>query len=739
LTLIAFDDSDDDGISDPVEDSPQKQALRDALFFDDAATQQLIDEAFTKLAGNFNVLRKGATQSRGIVTIYTLSSTAPTEDIVVNQGALFSTTADSDTGTPAYLYEALSEARIRLSTLSLYWNSSENRYEVNVDVRAQVASSDSNVAANKIVNVVSGVNQSVGATNSQSLRFGTDQESNTSLATRGVLAFISVDTGTKGGYLAKTLAVPNVLRARVIDAGNDYMERDWDDLRQMHIGGKVDVYIQGEILTEVSARVAFVYPHIVAEPATVQNVAMFAFEVTNSGVTITTPILSVSKVRNLTRLADYDLTGYTIVDGTVIDLDETNLVNLAIGLDSLDTIEATYIYQPKVEYTPPDQPVIEITDITGEVSGDLNENYNFYKEQDPLWYGDSTLAQDRVEVFTYGGKPTSTIQSNSESTVLEGEERVALAKVGVYEDTIVVKDQGGTTTFLLDQDYKIVAGDFETSTYIYRLANGAISSGDLVTVTYNHAENIIIKYTHNSLLDEVQEELEEMRHATADVIAKQAAKAGIALEATAVIDAAGDRDSIDSAARTRLTRYASGASVGSPAFQGDVIAIIENTSGVKHTVLNPSLAKMVRADDTRVFREVVTPTWQFFYLDHVIAYKTTANVLEFKTIAGGGRKQQIGSGTGFIFRHVRIYENNEELVMVDGEGEVGRAAGQGYIRGDGRLVVSTSDGADPLNHTYQVTYYVYGETGAYDIFPADFEYLDLDVLEIVLTTTEPGS
>ena len=739
LTLLAFDDSDDDGISDPVDESPQKQALRDALFLDDGDTQQLIDEAFTKLAGNFNVIRKGATQSRGVLTVYTLSSTAPTNDIVVNQGALFSTTADPETGTPAFLYEALSEARIRISSLSLYWNASENRYEVNVDVRAQVAGADANVAANKISNVVSGVSQPVGVTNNQSLLFGTDQESNVSLATRGVLAFISVDTGTKGGYLAKSLAVPNVLRARVIDAGNEYMERDWDDLRQMHIGGKVDVYIQGEILTEISARIAFVYPHIIDEPATIQNVLMFAFEVTNPSVTVDTPILSVSKVRNLSRLADYDLTGYTIVDGTIIDLDETNPANLAIGLDSLDTIEVTYIYQPKVEYIPPNQPVIEITDVTGEVSGDLNNNYNFYKEQDPLWYGDSTLAQDRVELFFYAGKPTSTIQSTTEDIILEGEERVDLSKVGVYEETIIVKDQAGSTTFLLDQDYKIVAGDFETATQIYRLANGAISSGELVKVSYDHAENVIVKYTHNTLLDEVQQDLEEMRHATADVLVKQAAKAGIALEATAVIDPAGDRDGIDSAIRTRLTRYAAGASVGSPAFQGDVIAIIENTSGVIHTVLNPSLAKMVRADNTRVFREVVTPTWQFFYLDVVNVYITTATVLAFKTIDGGGRKEQIGTGPGFIYRHVRIYENNEELTMVDSEGEVGRAAGQGFIKGDGRLVVSTTDGADPSTHSYQVTYYVYGETGAYDIFPADFEYLELDVLEIVLTTVESGS
>lgn len=732
LTLVAFDDSNNDGISDLVDESPQKQALRDALFLDDAGVQQLIDEAFTKLAGNFNVERKGATNAAGELTIYTLSATPPTKDIVVSKGALFSTTADPDTNTPAFVYEALAEARIRVSTLDLFFNSSNNRYEVKVQIRAQTAGTDANVSANKIINVISGVNQPVGVTNELALSFGTDQESNVSLATRGMLAFVSLDTGTIGGYLAESLKVPNVTRAKVIDAGNPFMERDWDEVRLKHIGGKVDVYIQGEIINEITETIAFQYPQIIDEIASVENVPMFQFRVLNPAVTVNTPIFEVTKVRNLTRLNDYVLTGYSVVDGTIIDLDETNATNIAIGLDSLDSVEVTYKYIPQLIHKFKLQPIIEVTDVVGDLSGDLNSNYNAYREEDPLWWGDSTIASDSIEIFNYNGKPLNQLQSTTEDVVLPGEEEVALSKVGIIDSTIVVKDQARVTTYVLNADYAIISGDYETPSKIKRLANGSISSSELVEISYQSGENIQIKYLYNLLIDQVQQQMEIIRHTTADVLAKTAQRGAVTVEATVVIDAAADEEVVDNQIRTRTTRYLDNSVIGSAIYQGDIIAIIENTPGVIHTVLTPGISKMIRADDSRIFRESVSPVWQFFYLDHVNVYITSTNVLDFKTIDGGGRKVQIGSGPGYIFRHVRIYEDSEELTMVNEEAKVGRAAGQGFIKGDGRLLVSTTDGANPSSHSYTVTYYVFGETGAYDVAAADLEYLDLEELNITL-------
>jgi len=733
LTLVAFDDADGDGISDPVEDSPQKQALKQALFLEtDEATQQLIDEAFTKLAGDFNVERKEATASRGSLTIYTLSSAAPTKDIVVNQGALFSTTPDSSTNTPAILFVALSEARIRVSSLSLFFNPRTNRYEVTFPVEAQESGASGNVSANTIVNIVSGVNEPAGVTNDLAFAFGTDQESNVSLATRAMLAFVSLDTGTKGGYLATALAVPNVVRSQVIDAGNTYMERDWDEVRLKHIGGKVDVYIQGEVINEITERFAFQYPEIQDELASVENVAMFQFRVLNTEVTVETPIFEVTKVRNLTRLNDYDLTGYSIVDGVIIDLDETNPANIAIGLDSLDTIEVTYKYVPVVTHIFNNQPIIEVTDVTGEVSGDLNDNYNVYREEDPLLLGDSTQASDSIEIFKYGSKPVDSLQSTTEDLVLSGEQEVELAKVGIIESTIVVKNEAQTITYTKDVDYSITIGTYETASYINRLASGSIGSGDLVKVSYQSGENVVVKYLHNSLLGEVQEEVNEMKHVTADVLVKTAQKNDTTIEAIAVIDSSADEVTVDQTIRTRISRYMANSPIGFSVHQGDIIAIIANTSGVIYTVLSPGLTKLVRSNDSRVFREEVAPTWQWYYLDHVDVYITSVDVLQYNTIDGGGRKKQIGTGPGYIFRHVEIFEDNEPLTMVDAEADVGRVAGQGFIKGDGRLLVSTLDGALPSTHSYKVTYYVYNETGAYDIQAVDFEYLALGELNLTL-------
>ena len=85
--------------------------------------------------------------------------------------------SDSQNNTPAYVYEALAEARICVNSLSLFFNSSNNRYEVKVTAQAQTSGSDANVSAGKIVNVISGVNQSVGVINEQAFSFGTDPKS----------------------------------------------------------------------------------------------------------------------------------------------------------------------------------------------------------------------------------------------------------------------------------------------------------------------------------------------------------------------------------------------------------------------------------------------------------------------------------------------------------------------------------------------------------------------------------
>ena len=44
---------------------------------------------------------------------------------------------------------------------------------------------------------------------------------------------------------------------KVVAAGDDLMWRDYDKIRNEHIGGKVDVWIQASMINQVSDQIAF--------------------------------------------------------------------------------------------------------------------------------------------------------------------------------------------------------------------------------------------------------------------------------------------------------------------------------------------------------------------------------------------------------------------------------------------------------------------------------------------------
>jgi hypothetical protein len=70
-------------------------------------------------------------------------------------------------------------------------------------------------------------------------------------------------------------------------------------------------------------------------------------------------------------------------------------------------------------------------------------------------------------------------------------------------------------------------------------------------------------------------------------------------------------------------------------------------------------------------------------------------------------------------------------VLQDDPLDVSGGAGRGYIQSDGTIVVSTKDGQLPDTKSYEVAYYVYGETGSEDINVASIEHLRVGTFTIV--------
>lgn len=727
--LLDFDDSNGDGISDPPDQSPRKKALQLALYLTTAdEVQRLINDQFDKLAANVNIIRMAAESAVGTVLFYT--QTAPVRDMQVTEGALVSSLGDVDQGIAAQSYRVLETKVLTYSDKEAYYNTLTQRYELEVNVEAVNTGSEGNTNSYTIKSINSGSDTGFLVENPSPIQFGIDVESNHDLASRIQLAFFA-DTGTEGGYAKTAISIPGVHGVRVEKAGDSLMFRDYDSIQKEHIGGKVDVYIQGQRIKQVSDQVAFSYSaglgSLTGERFTVISAVSFQFKSENPRVTAHTPIFEVNRVYNATRGATYDLTGFQIIgDGDTIDLDETSLINATIGLASADVILVDYRYRSSDVFLLENQPVERIVSVVGQISGTLTEdNYEIVKLQDPLEDGGSTISSDGIRIKFANDLPLTEFQTITDEphVMISGVEE-ELNFLGVDPQSVIITNQDKTTTYVRDADYTLTSGTDVTKTSVKIIDTGLIDSGQTVLVSYVALENFIITYTTNSLLTDVQTKIDKMKHACADAIAKNAIQNAVDFQFT-VIPVAGitNTEKVSSKIQTAVANFIAQVGVGVSVTQSDIINTIKSVSDVDYVVV--PFTRMVKADGSFIVRDNVgSPTFQIYNQGVSVSYITSIPVLTYKTIDKGGPEN--------LFRGV--FENNLPLVLQDDPLLVSGGPGRAYIQSDGKIIVSTKDGNLPDTKNYQIAYYVYGETGSKDINVASLEYLRVGTFIITYDT-----
>lgn len=730
--LLDFDDANGDGVSDSVETSTSKRALQIALNLSDTQdVQNIIDAQFDKLGSNVNVNRRGATAAVGQVVYYI--DTVPIRNMTVNEGAIVTAVGDLDEGIPSQSYETLTTKTLEYENREQYYNSDTGRYELTLDVQALNAGEQGNTDSYTVKVNSSGADSDFLVENPNPIAFGRNVESNHDFATRIELALFA-DTGTEGGYAKVAAGVPGVRRVRVEKAGDPLMIRDYDEIRDKHVGGKVDVYVQGSQEKQVTDQIAFSFESIVSTQGTqtgevfsIVNAVAFQFKSLNPRVTVHTPIFEVTRVHNATRLADYDISGYQIIgNGNTIDLDESKPTNQTIGLASNDVIRVDYKFRSSDVFILQNQPVLEIISVIGQISGTLTtDNYELVSLEDPLENGGSTIASDGVRIKFANNLPLTEFQTiTDESHVLILGENEALNYLGVDPNSIVVKNSTKTITYTLNVDYRVSPGTDVDPTTILMIESGNIDNGQQVLISYVAIENFTITYTTNSLLQTVQNELNGMKHACADVIAKQTIENDVDFAFT-VIPKTGVTNTTDLTAkiRTAISNYVTQLTIGQYLTQSAVAQIIQNIADVDYVVL--PFSRMIKADESFIIRDQVGKTsWEIFNEGVTTSYITVATVLTYNTIDQGGSTNK--------FRGV--FEDTMGLVLQEDPVDVSEGAGRAYIRDDGKVIVSTRDGQIPDNKYYEVAYFVYDETGSEDINVASIESLKVGNLTIVYDT-----
>ena len=265
---------------------------------------------------------------------------------------------------------------------------------------------------------------------------------------------------------------------------------------------------------------------------------------------------------------------------------------------------------------------------------------------------------------------------------------------------------------------------------------------------------ITVTYTTNLIVSLTQDAVNAKKHATADVIVKEAVPAPIDIEATVVLIRGRDSGTVDTTLRTNLANFFSNLRLGDAVRQSDIVNVIEQTSGVSY-VLVP-LTKMVRQEGSTVVREtlstdtVAESVLTSLSTNEAIVYLLTEE-LSAASVNGGGAEgdfkgvfqddvamnlllgsstlASLGSATGLAYivgSDGAVIDGYSDDTTLEAEGYLTDAAKQARraeITGN-RVLVSVEPGDSPTSHQYAATYVVGVDSGAKNIDPGDAEYCE---------------
>lgn len=731
-TLLEFDDADGDGVSDPVDLNLRKKSLASALGLRDYTNLQiLIDQQFDKYASNYDLSRKGATKATGMVTFYT--EIRPTSDILIVDNTVVSTISNYEDSFGAVNFVVVGTKILSASNPDIYYNPTAKRYEIQADIQAQSEGDIGNVPAGAIT-VTLNATPNLRVINNIPTRYGNDRESNKQLSDRIKVARSEYDSGTEGGYNSTAMDVPGVIQSRVEIGGDPLMMRDYDVTDAKHIGGKVDVYIRGSKLMQMVDQVAFSYEYPtdtygnkIGEQFYVSDASDYRLRCKNSKVNDGNPIVSVSRVRNLTRGKDYSLTNIQIInDGTTVLLDK-NQQNLNIGLATFDVVEVAYLYRSSNMLVLSEQPVESIVSVqtSGGTTIDTSK-YRLVKYEDPLLNGNSSISKDAVKFFFNESDNIQefvTVTDEEHDMLYDTPAKLTLK--GVDINSIIVTPVGGGDAYKKDIDYSVIVGSDIDFTYLELMYHSKIRHGDRVLVSYQASENFNVTFVANDLVRQVQVNVNKMKHACGDAIVKQSIRNFIDLGFVVIRKTGSDINLLKSRIATAVSNYVARMKMGDTLTQSSVSGIVRSVEGVKD--LKIPFTRMMKRNGSFIPLDPVGyatfETYNKISASGVTSYRSLESVLTYKTSDNGGDSN--------YFRGV--YENNVPLMLVSSPVDVSKGSGRAYIQADGKIIVSTIDGAPPQTKFYKVSYFTYypaDENPVGDINTSEIEYLDIDSISL---------
>lgn len=780
-TLLPIDDPGFTGISVPVSQSPYKLALKQAFFLqDNAAVQNLLDNAFDHLAAKRGTTRKGGKRARGEVTFHTKTRPSTTRILAIGQTV----------SAGGVRFRSTSAAQITSSGAGALFNPTTGRYSVRAFIQAEEPGSAGVVAEGQIRTIENGP-PGIEVTNESATFGGLDQESNKDLAARADGILSSVDSGTYRGYTETAIGVAGVRQVNVVDSGHPLMCRDLNPATLQHVGGKVDVWLRGENVAKVTDNFAFTFTiqeKVQFEP--IGDLQDFKFRAVDANLSAENPIIEMLDIPtkgyefdNITKGKVMVLTNVKVLTFDTIQLDST--LNDPADVNVQDVFTGSYRYRTSDKYVFTRQPVQAIRSFTGAatLSGTVSPTiYKLFHGSSPLAKGLSKESGDYIQVIqSADGSDTVAIPS-AQPVPVTGESHVILDGVeylnmlGANPLTVRIFSEDRTTEFVSPYDNKVQTGTSADWSFVedatgrkplgfLPTSDSGIKEGVTVLVDYEHDENFTVEYDSNAVVAVAQAAIDGNRHITADVLAKSALEIPVDITATVVVRNGATVSVVDSEIRTALTRFFNTFVLGEPVRQADVVGVIDGVTDVSYPVV--PLTKMVMGDTAVVVREkIITTNDADFTL--VSAWSTALvsvylldNPLEAATADSGG---EINDYRG-------VFQGEIQLGHQNGRPDVNgvplkNATGEAFIIGStglsipgvsddatlkaqfplasdaeidthrvtltaNRILVSMATGVEtPKTERIEATYTVKGDKGVKNLEPGAVSYLTLGNLDL---------
>jgi hypothetical protein len=324
------------------------------LFYND-----LTSEDIKTYMANYNVAVLASTYSSGVVTFFT--TVTPTTDITIESNTVVRT----NSATPV---DFVVDGRYVMysSIASSYYNSVNNRWEINCRVKALNPGPAYRAGSGAVTVMVSSITGITGCVNTDAISGGQDEESLESALKRVVDKF-------QGRGLGSTLGLKAFVQSYV-EAVNVVGAREPEMLRDEGYGGMIDFYIIGSESTTQT------------DTFTISSTGLDSptlVTYTNNSVLLTKqPVLNVTSVikNNIVLSTDYwDLTkdtgilkestqGYDKITLTSAGIEDTGIGSSTGYFVDGDEIEVTYLYNSLLE----------------DIETDLNTTTNHYMNRDYL-------------------------------------------------------------------------------------------------------------------------------------------------------------------------------------------------------------------------------------------------------------------------------------------------------------------------------------------------------------------